>query len=95
MTSTTDGVAGGTFRLTFSTQQAALTAAREASTRGFTVEVAHIAGDRWDASARARSVVPLAELDRYISRLKRIAGEVQGTYVGYTADDEPVVRHRG
>ena len=87
MTSTSV-VASGRFLLSFSTEQSALTAAREASTRGFEVAVARVANDRWDVSARARSIVPLGELDRYASRLQRIATYNAGTYAGYTADSK-------
>ena len=93
MTSTSV-VASGRFLLSFSTEQSGLTAAREASTRGFDEAVAN---DRWDVSARARSIVPLGELDRYASRLQRIATYNAGTYAGYTADSKrgTVRRDRG
>ena len=79
-------VASGTFRLWFSNEPSAFTAARDARTRGFVVETARVAMDRWTADARPRSIVPLAELERYASRLKRIATDHDGTYVGFTTD---------
>ena len=85
MTSST--LTSGTFRLSFSSEPIALAAAREARTRGFIVDVACLADDRWQTSARARPVVPTAELHRYVGRLQRIAETFEGTYIGFTPDD--------
>ena len=81
--------ASGTFRLSFSSEPIALAAAREARTRGFIVDVACLADDRWQTCARARPVVPAAELHRDAGRLQRIAETFEGTYIGFTPDDPP------
>ena len=83
---TSSPLATGTFRLSFSTEPTALAAAREARTRGFIVDVACLAADCWQTSARPRPVVPTAELHRYAGRLQRIAEAYEGTYIGFTAD---------
>jgi hypothetical protein len=80
-------LASGTFRLSFSSEPTALAAAREARTRGFDVDVACLSADCWQTSARARPVVPFAELHRYAGRLQRIADAFEGTYIGFTADE--------
>ena len=59
---------------------------RDVCTRGFVVDVVRVAMDRWTTDATPRSIVPLAEFERYASRLKRIATAHDGTYVGYTPD---------
>jgi hypothetical protein len=86
MTSTSGGVTRGTFQLWFSTEAAAFGAAREVRTRGFMVDVACVAAERWTMDARLRSILLLGELERYASRLMQIAAARDGTYVGFTAD---------
>jgi hypothetical protein len=78
-------LAAGTFRLSFSTEPTALAAAREARTRGFIVDVTK-ADDRWQHHARTRAGSAVDDLDRYASRLRKLAVSFEGTYEGFTAD---------
>ena len=86
MTELTDPMVAGVFRLSFATEATALAAAGEARTRGFVVEVTQDTSDRWQHRTRRRADMPVAELERYASRLRRIAVSFDGAYDSFTPD---------
>jgi hypothetical protein len=79
-------ITAGTFELSFSSQEAALAAARESRTRGFIVEVTGPTKGCWRHRSRGRATIPVAELMRYESRLRHIATTFDGRYEGFTSD---------
>jgi Regulator of ribonuclease activity B len=77
----------GVFPLSFGGEDAAQAAAREARTRGFIVDVTQQSEVRWANHARVRNPVAAADLNRYASRLKKVAATFDCAYHSFTPDE--------
>ena len=76
----------GTFHVRFAHERAARAAAREAGAAGFAVEIRDGGQSGWLNVSRRKNAFPADERNRYVGRLRTIAAQHDGEYVGFVED---------